>query len=267
MGRRLTSKLSFNQRATLGLGVVSLIVAIAGLITAIVAAKNAADTTQLQNAVERLADLAQQAHRQVSATRREVKALQEQASATSKLVEPAQRSASAAVSGVRQQAQDFAIDQRPLVGEDFSQPGFDHNPRYDPTLRMFMWSYGYKNLGKGLAFDVSVEERLSVYGRPSFVTYRKSSELLPSEPRWSTALYPLRDADNAPAATNPKYVLSVNIRYKDGSGRPYTKFICRQRLASGADGNCTKGISRALGTDRRGYEAISRADEEARNVR
>lgn len=244
----MTRRLSSNQKITILMSVASLVIGVGGLATAIIAAKNAADTSALDVAVSRLTALAAQTKRQADASQSEVEALNKQAIATANLVGPARTSARVAINGLREQQRDFLLDQRPIISEDYADLGFNPDPVYDDARKQYEWSYAYKNQGKAAAIDVTVDEALSIRNKPFHSNRRHAKQILPGEEYWSTATIP-GFLDRQESTVDLKYTLLIDIKYRDAAGNKYETTICRRRIQVDVDMGCDPKRARRLGMD------------------
>lgn len=246
---RILSRLTLSEWLTLWVGLASLAVSY-------LTHRIAADTKELQRAVQSLADLAEQTKRQadishgeIGLLRQQVRSAAVQADAAQKLIEPAQQSAVASMQLMRNQTENFALEQRPIVVLNNEVPGPARGgPELDDSAKYVRWNFALENIGRSTATDVLIETSISVLEKPLQVEYHSGGELPPGRKQWATARYFLDNNERRylieAGATGDEQLLA-KITYKDALGRQYSTLSCLVHFANGAYGVCDYAQSRA----------------------
>lgn len=242
----LERRLNVNERLTLLVGVGSLLVAGVSAAISYFSYEVSKDTADIKQAISALAQLAtesslqtdqssRQTHqlsqqaketaRQANALIEQLKQLKIQADATQALIEPARRSADAAVTSVQQQIENFLIDQRPVIriGEGDESKGLPPFHDYSINKELHYWNYSITNIGKSVALNVKQINDLSIGGKPFHRrNVRRGVDIMPGEVQFSTATaeFPYDNIDDTPI------IMRIMIEYNDVRGLTYRQKYC-----------------------------------------
>lgn len=238
----------FLQRLTIN-EFLTLVVAAVACAASVQSCRVTADNSDTLNAIGQLTNLTAATAREADSIGNEVDSVRTEAQATRDLVPLAGKSAGAAIASVRPQADNFALDERPIISLAQTPIGTDAFPEYVPAYKQWMWNYTTKNYGKTTAFKISSIEGLSVNGKPFFEVRRVETEQVPTDSSWSTAFYP---DDTAPTAKYTPVIMRVHIVYFDAANRRYEKYAClANRPQPGVFGECIYADTLKIGVDPR----------------